>query len=162
MTSPRDSSSPSPNLGSPAQSASTPTSTFHRFSLLPTELRLQIWKQTIQKRIIRTPNRQGGILTEHLVDLPCPRAEFLATKYPLIPPILHTCREAREVGLKYYQWVAWIDRGERDEKGRVIGGERKVAYYIYPGFDIQPLGIARVVCGGRVQRSTPREQMVSE
>ncbi len=83
-------------------SQSKPLSKFHYFNKFPTELRIKIWRQAALSDI--------RVITLALRNYErfCPygkiyRSLLRASKFSTIPPsILHTCREAREVGLKFY------------------------------------------------------------
>ncbi|KAH7408012.1 hypothetical protein BKA64DRAFT_437261 [Cadophora sp. MPI-SDFR-AT-0126] len=82
-------------------STSQPT-TFHLFPHLPLELRTEIWSLSLppprlihvqtEKGEIRIPGRHPNKYCSHV----------WAKRLP-VPSILHTCRDARVVGLKHYE-----------------------------------------------------------
>lgn len=85
------------------------TTTFHPFPRLPLELRLVIWEASISPRTINFRTcafRCGGDDQEQRVEVsiptPKPNISFWTfTSIPPPPPILHTCRESRNIGLHF-------------------------------------------------------------
>ena len=70
------------------------TRTFLLFTSLPYELRAQIWQLALPgPRVIEIRNRAG-----YFENLHCTQIYSICR----IPVLLHTCRESREVALKYY------------------------------------------------------------
>jgi hypothetical protein len=86
--------------------------TFHLFPRLPAELRIQIWKATVEPRAVNVhvKHRQNVAddrawiaadtqqrTQDHTINGP-PSITYLVSSTP-VPPLLHTCREARNEGL---------------------------------------------------------------
>jgi hypothetical protein len=82
--------------------------TFHPFLRLPAELRSQIWKSTVEPRIIDVEVRRerGGIQAPYLVS------------HTAVPAVLQTCREARNEGL--YQQAFSEIAGTDDHRRRYV------------------------------------------
>lgn len=118
-------------------STSTTSRTFHLFPRLPTEIRLMIWEFSIVKRTI-IANYEGERFQLAGKDITDPLPHSLRNTTPLIPPILHVNREAREVGLKYYELAYWVTYApkERDwKRGCWRKGRRERLYYFHYGLD---------------------------
>ncbi|VUC37145.1 unnamed protein product [Clonostachys rosea] len=101
-------------------------STFHPFPLLPFELRIQIWRMTVEPRTVEL--RVGGFykdLGPPLKDEPTDRqyVQYLVNMTP-VPGALQTCREARNLGL--YQKAM-------SELSDLTGDERQ---YVWLNLDI--------------------------
>ncbi|KAL3427148.1 hypothetical protein PVAG01_00657 [Phlyctema vagabunda] len=76
---------------------------------LPVELRECIWELTAQQE------RNVGIRAKSKPDAKEPGPfHFVAMQRP--PAILHTCVEARKVGLRYYRLSFAFDSPEQDQK----------------------------------------------
>ncbi|KAI9644253.1 hypothetical protein NHQ30_007608 [Ciborinia camelliae] len=83
-----------------------PVTTLSRFSRLPTEIRLQIWKLVgSQPRNLDIWQRRVGWLNEDSVTCLIFRWVTLTT----VPPILHVSRESRAIGLTFYQLAFGYD-----------------------------------------------------
>ncbi|KAK7212295.1 hypothetical protein V2G26_019473 [Clonostachys chloroleuca] len=101
-------------------------STFHAFPRLPYELRMQVWKLTVEPRTVEI--RVGGFykdLGPQIEDRPVDRqyVQYLVTTTP-VPGPLQTCREARNLGL--YQ-------RSMSELSDLTGGEKQ---YVWLNLDI--------------------------
>jgi hypothetical protein len=68
------------------------TKTFHKFGLLPLELRTQIWEMTIEPRTVQVRLTKLNP-RNHLED------RWALTSSTSVPGLLQTCREARNLGL---------------------------------------------------------------
>ncbi|KAH7025062.1 uncharacterized protein B0I36DRAFT_366958 [Microdochium trichocladiopsis] len=132
-----------------------PTTTFHAFLSLPTELRIQIWRNTVHPRILHMC-RKEDVALEPLEESAHKGAEssthlssgyqercvtYLATTTP-IPPVMQVSREARRLGLYQRAWVQSDceknpDDGEHDERLRLLPWQR----YIWVNWDIDILSI---------------------
>lgn len=85
-------------------------STFHQFSLLPTELQLQIWQAAVATRYLCVVKKQVGNHPEYK-NWPIYNYVLDPTLSP--PALVHTCRESRNLGLyrkaflsgTRYHWV---------------------------------------------------------
>jgi len=80
-----------------AATAAAVATTFPRFGDLPPEIRLKIWAELIQPRVVIA----ACVDAEHLAE----RREQLAARprRPAVPVLLHACHEARELALRHYQ-----------------------------------------------------------
>lgn len=92
-------------------------STFHPFPRLPIELRIQIWRMTVEPRTVEI--RVGGFykdLAPQVKDEPADRqyVQYLVNTTP-VPAPLQTCREARNLGL-YQRSMSELSDLTGDEK----------------------------------------------
>ncbi|PVH89326.1 hypothetical protein DL98DRAFT_580022 [Cadophora sp. DSE1049] len=76
------------SFGAPSPSSNPPAPSFPDFSLLPPEIRIQIWLQTSVPALIH-PTRTSTSATHDSYT-----TRFTRSPHP-VPPTLHTCREAR-------------------------------------------------------------------
>lgn len=89
-------SSPTPD------SPQNTTQTFTLFPLLPTELRLKIWRALIHPRIIAAACLSAHTQASKLAQL------AQRPRHPAVPVLLHVNRESRAVGLRHYELAfAW-------------------------------------------------------
>jgi hypothetical protein len=86
--------------------------TFYKFQDLPTEIRNEIWQYCLPgPRVIEIRNNR---------DIPG------ATSICRIPPILHVCRESREMALKIYE----LSFGMDNQPGQIwVNFERDIVYF---------------------------------
>lgn len=92
-------------------------STFHPFPHLPYELRMQVWKMTVEPRTVEI--RVGGFykdLGPQIEGKPVDRqyVQYLVNMTP-VPGPLQTCREARNLGL-YQRSMSELSDLTGDEK----------------------------------------------
>ncbi|KAH7350090.1 hypothetical protein B0T11DRAFT_290532 [Plectosphaerella cucumerina] len=114
-------------------------STFHVFSNLPRELRLLIWKYSMQPRIVDIMSWQDtSICGDYLGSRCCPsrircnafdRTNHVYSRTPT-PTILYICRESRQVGERHYR-KNFLCHGSRHPKPSCLPSD-----FIWVNFDI--------------------------
>lgn len=72
-----------------------PSPTFHPFIRLPAELRIQIWEDSVESRLV--------YLIKPLWTKNPEECKPISLGYPPTPALLHACHESRQIGLELYK-----------------------------------------------------------